>query len=70
MTFNVESEFLSLFVHGFKQAESRKNLIVANLVLRKQPWVAIFCKAPLSLLITKATREHEEEMLKVKKCLQ
>ena len=44
MTFNVESEFLSLFVHGFKRAESRDNLIVANLALRQQPWVAICCK--------------------------
>ena len=24
MTFNIESEFLSLFVHGFKRAESRR----------------------------------------------
>ena len=44
MVLNVESEFLSLFVHGFKTAESWKNLIVTNLKLREQPWVAIFCK--------------------------
>jgi len=37
MLFNLESEFLSLFVHGFKTAESLKNLIVANLELREQP---------------------------------
>ena len=35
MTFNVESEFLSLFVHRFKRAESRDDLVVANLVLRQ-----------------------------------
>jgi len=39
MGFNVESEFLSLFVYRFKTAESRNNLIVANLTLRKHPWV-------------------------------
>jgi len=42
MILNVESEFLSLFLHGFKTAESQDSLIVANLQLRKQPWVAIF----------------------------
>jgi len=31
MTFNVESEFLSLLVHGYKQAESWDTLVVANL---------------------------------------
>ena len=36
MVFNVESEFLSLFVHRFKTAESQNNLIVANLQLRKR----------------------------------
>ena len=46
MTFNVESEFLSLFVHGFKQAETQDDLVVANLALRQQPGVAIYCKTP------------------------
>jgi len=46
MTFNVESEFLSLFVHGYKTAESRDSLVVANLALKQQPCMAIFCKAP------------------------
>ena len=62
MTFNVESEFLSPFVHGYKTAESRDNLVVANLVLQ-QPWVAIFCKAPPNPLDKMATREHEDEMI-------
>ena len=35
MTFNVESDFFSLFVHGYKQAESRDTFVVANL-----PWIA------------------------------
>ena len=46
MTFNVESEIFSLFVHGFKRAESQDDLVVANLALRQQPWVAIYCKTP------------------------
>jgi len=46
MVFNVGSEFPSLFVYRFKTAESRNILIVANLALRKHPWVAIFCKTP------------------------
>jgi len=33
--FNVESEFLSLFVHGFKRAESQDDLVVANLAVRQ-----------------------------------
>jgi len=70
MTFNVESEFLCLFVHGFKSAESRDTLVVANLALRKRPWVAIFCKAPPNPLDKIATREHEMEMERVKQCLQ
>jgi len=45
MTFNVESEFLSLFVHGYKTAEPRNSLVVANLALRQQPWVAIFLQS-------------------------
>jgi len=57
MIFNVESEFFSLFVHGFKRAESRDDLVVANLA-RQQPWVAIYCKAPPK----KATRENAEEI--------
>jgi len=65
MVFNVESEFLSLFLHGFKTAESCYNLIAANLELRKQPWVAIFCKTPPNPLDNEATREHEQEMVKV-----
>jgi len=32
--------------------------------------MAIFCKAPPNPIHTKATREHEEEMLKAKECLQ
>jgi len=51
--FNVESKILSLFVHGFKTAGSRKNLIVANLALREQPCVAIFCKTLPNPLDTK-----------------
>jgi len=68
MTFNVEGEFLSLFVHGYKTAEFR--LVVANLALKQQPWVAIFCKAPPNPLDKMATREHEDEMIRVKECLQ
>ena len=70
MVFNVESEFLSLFVHGFKMAESRNNLIVANLTLRKHLWVAIFCKTPPNPQDKEATREHEKEMVRVVECLQ
>jgi len=36
MTFNVESEFLSRFVHGYKTAESRDSLVMANLALKQQ----------------------------------
>jgi len=43
---------------------------VANLALKQQPWVAIFCKAPSNTLDKKATREHEDEMVRVKECLQ
>jgi len=43
---------------------------VANLALKQQPWVAIFCKAPPNHLDEMATREHEDEMIRVKKCLQ
>jgi len=68
--FNIESEFLSLVLHGLKTAESRNNLIVANLVLRKQSWVAIFCKTPPNPLDKEATREHEHGMVKVVECLQ
>ena len=70
MTFNVEGEFLSLFVHGYKTAESRDSLVVANLALKQQPWVAIFCKAPPNPLDKKATKAHEDEMIRVKECLQ
>jgi len=72
MTFNVESEFLSLFVQGYKlvTAESRGSLVVANLALKQQPWVAIFCKFLPNLLDKMATREYEDEMIRVKECLQ
>jgi len=43
---------------------------VANLILRKQPWVAIFCKTLLNPLDKEATREHEQEMVKVVERLQ
>jgi len=32
--------------------------------------VAIFCKAPPNPLDKMATREHEDEMIRVKECLQ
>jgi len=70
MTFNVESEYLSLLVHRYKTAESRDSLVVANLALKQQPWVAIFCKAPPIPLDKMATREHEHKMIRVKECLQ
>jgi len=70
MTFNVESEFLSRFVHGYKTAESRDSLAVANLALKQQPWVAMFCKAPPNLLDKMATRQHEDEMIRVMEYLQ
>ena len=70
MTFNVEGEFLSLFVHGYKKAESRDSLVVANLALKQQPWVAIFCKDPPNPLNKMATREHEDERIRVKECFQ
>ena len=70
MVFNLESEFLSLFLHGFKTAESRNNLIMANLELQKQPWVAMFCKTPPNQLDKEATREHAPEMVKVVEYLQ
>jgi len=70
MTFNVESEFLSLFVHGYKTAKSQDSLVVANLALKQQPLVAIFCKAPPNPMDKKATRKHEDEMVRVKECLQ
>jgi len=70
MVFNVESESLSLLLHGFITAESRNSLIVANLQLRKQSWVAIFCKTPPNPLDKEATREDEQEMVKVVECLQ
>ena len=59
--FNVESEFLSLFVHGFKTAESRNNLIVANLTLQKHSWVAIFCKTPPNPQDKEATRDMRKK---------
>jgi len=57
-------------VHGFKRAESQDDLVVANLVLRQQPWVAIYCKTPPNPLNKQATREHAEDMQYVKECLQ
>jgi len=70
MVFNVKSEFLSLFLHEFKTAESWDSLRVANLQLQKEPWVAIFGKTPPNPLDKKATREHEQEMVEVVECLQ
>jgi len=70
IVFNVESEFLSLGLHGFKTAESWGSLIVVNLQLRKQPWVAIFCKTPPNPLDKEATQENEQEMVKVEECRQ
>jgi len=70
MTLIVESTFLSLFVHGFKRAESRDDLVVANLALRQQPWVAIYCKTVPNPLNKQATREHAEDMQNVKEYLQ
>ena len=64
LIFNVESEFPSLFVHGFKRAESRDDFVVANLALQQQPWVAVYCKTPPNPL------EHAEDMQHVKECLQ
>jgi len=61
MVFNVESEFLSLFVHRSKTGESRNNLIVANLELRERPIIAktaIFCKTTPYPLDKEVTREH------------
>jgi len=42
---------------------------MANLELREQPWVTIFGKTPPNPLDTEATREQEEEMVKVVECL-
>ena len=72
MTFNLESEFLSLFVHGFRWAESRDDSVVVILALRQQPWVAIYCKVPPNRdpLDKTATRDYAEDMEKVKECLQ
>jgi len=70
ITFNVESKFISLCVHRFKWAESQDNLVVANLALRQQPWMAIYCKAPPNSLDQKATREHAEDLQNVKESLQ
>jgi len=70
MTFNVESEFLSLCVHRFKRVESQDDLVVANLALRQQPWMAIYCKAPPNSLDPKATREHAEDLQNVKESRQ
>ena len=57
-------------MHGFKRAQSRDDLVVADLALRQQPWVAIYCKTPPNPLDKQATREHAENMQKVKECLQ
>jgi len=70
MTFNVEREFLSLFVHGLKTGESRNSLQVANLALRSQPWVAIFCKASPPRTNENLFNEHRKEMIRVVECLQ
>ena len=68
MTFNVESEFFSLFVHGHKTAESQDSLGGQSGV-RQQPWVAaaIFCKA-LPNPLDKKANEYEDEMVKVMDC--
>jgi len=60
-----EREFLSLFVHGSKTGESRNSLQVANLALRSQPWLAIFCKAPPPRTNEKLFNEHRKEMIRV-----
>jgi len=64
MTFNVKSEFLSLFVHGYKTAESLDSLVKANLALWQQSWVTIFCEALPNPLDRKAIREHEAKWSK------
>ena len=43
---------------------------MANLALKQQPWVAIFCKAPPNPFDKKATKEHKDDMIRVKECLQ
>ena len=67
-TFNVNIEFLCLFVHGFKTGESRLNLNVRNLSLKNGPWVAIYCKDEHPEGPTR--KEHEREMERVVQCLQ
>jgi len=70
ITFNVESDFSSLFVHGFKTGESRKSLQVANLAQRSQPWVAIYCEVPPLPTNEKLFNEHHDKMIRVVECLQ
>jgi len=70
LTFNVEREFLSLFVHGLKTGESRNSLQVANLALRSQPWVASIYKAPPPRTNVKLFNEHRKEMIRVVEFLQ
>jgi len=67
-TFNVEFEFLSLFLHGFKTGESRHVLNVAKLALKGMPWVAIYCKE--HDLSVKVRKKHADEMKRVVECLQ
>jgi len=69
MTFNMEREFLSLFVHGLKTGESHNSLQVASLPLRAQPWVTIFCKAPPPRTNKKLFNKHRKEMNRVVECL-
>jgi len=70
MIFNVQSKYLGLFLRGFKRSESRDDLVIANLALRQQPWVAIYCKTLPNSLDQKVTREHAEEIQNIKECLQ
>jgi len=67
-TFNVEFEFLSLFLHGFKTGESRHVLNVANLALKGMPWVAIYCKE--HDMSVRVRIKHVDEMKRVVECLQ
>jgi len=50
--------------------DSRNSLQVANLFLRSQPWVAIFCKAPPPWTNENLFNEHRKEMIRVVECLQ
>ena len=45
-------------------------MLVVDLTLLQQPWVAIFCKAPPYHTNTKGVQDHKDEMKRVIKCLQ